>query len=392
MRLRSAGLLDRATKRTVSLGLGALLLLLSLTFAPMILARPARALAGSNVSVTSQDTNGNVITGYYTVLFDSTGQIIKTGYTPVAFTTTAGVQYGLQADSYLNCIFAQWSDGVTSNPRTVTAATGTLSFVAVYNCGIVTTTTTTVSSTTSTTHSTSSTTTMTSSTTSTTTTSTSVGGTSTLTVGSTVNGGGSISGFYTVLYQNGVVVATGYTPAQFKVNNGQSYVVQVQGYNSYYFQYWVDTGSVNFDRTVTPTGSMSLTAVLCNGPPGTCPDPTPVNGITVYVHRIPASYWAPCFALVCSAGTGPGASMYVVLEDSSGNVIQAGFSDEAGITFTGLTPGVTYYVYPEDCDLCHGSQHNVIFNYWTGGSTVRPLAVTVGASLDAWYSCTNNCA
>jgi hypothetical protein len=168
--------------------------------------------------------------------------------------------------------------------------------------------------------------------------------------------------------------------------------VQVQGYGSYYFQYWLGTGSVNPDASFTTNVTLSMTAVLCNGPPGTCPSPTPNGGITVYGHRVQASYWAPCFAAACSAGTGPGASMYFVLTDTLGNVVQTGFANEAGHTFMGLTPGATYYVYPDDCNLCHGSAHNVVFQNWGGGSTVRPLAVTVGNTLDAWFSCTNGCA
>jgi len=119
---------------------------------------------------------------------------------------------------------------------------------------------------------------------------------------------------------------------------------------------------------------------------------TPSAGITVYAHRIPASYWDPCFATTCSAGTGPGASMYFELWDSLGNVVQSGYADENGYTFSGLTAGTTYYVYPADCASCHGSSHDVVFQYWGDSSTVRPMAATEGVTLDAWYSCTNNCA
>jgi hypothetical protein len=116
-------------------------------------------------------------------------------------------------------------------------------------------------------------------------------------------------------------------------------------------------------------------------------------GITVYAHRIPAPYWAPCFATTCSAGTGPGATMYFELYDSSGNIVKSGYADENGYTFLGLNPLVTYYVYPDDCDNCHGSSHDVVFQYWGDNySAERPRAATVGTSLDAWYSCTNNCA
>ena len=333
--------------------------------------------SSSNVAVNSVDQNGNTISGYYTVLYDSSGLVVATGFTPETFSTTAGSAYAVGASSYGTCTFNKWSDGVVSDPRSFTATSGALSFTAIYNCG-----TTTTTSTTSTSYST---------TTSTTTTTSSSGGTSTLTVNTQLNAGGTMTGFYTVLLQNGNVVATGFSPAQFTVTNGQTYSVEIQNYGTYYFQYWQDTGSVNANRLVTISASLSLTAILCNGPPGTCAEPTPTNGITVYVHRIPASYWTPCFALACSAGTGPGASMYVALLDSSGKVVQSGFANEQGYTFTGLTPGTTYYVYPADCDNCHNSTHDVLFTYWGNNSTVRPLPATVGSSLDAWYSCTNNC-
>jgi hypothetical protein len=201
-----------------------------------------------------------------------------------------------------------------------------------------------------------------------------------------------MTGFYVVLSQDNVTVATGYSPAQFTVNDGQTYAVEVDDYSSYYFQYWADTGSVNVNRTFTTASNLSLTAVMCDGPPGTCADPTPADGITVFAHRIPASYWAPCFATACSAGTGPGATMFFELIDSSGNVVQTAYADERGYTFTGLTPGATYHVQADNCNLCHGSTHDVVFQYWGNDtSTANPIAATVGTNLDAWFSCTNGC-
>jgi hypothetical protein len=93
----------------------------------------------------------------------------------------------------------------------------------------------------------------------------------------------------------------------------------------------------------------------------------------------------------CGAGTGPPTTMFFELLDSSGNVVQTGYADERGHTFTGLTPGVTYYVYPEDCDMCHGAPHDVVFQHWGDGSTVRPRAETVGSRVNAWFSCTAGC-
>jgi hypothetical protein len=83
--------------------------------------------------------------------------------------------------------------------------------------------------------------------------------------------------------------------------------------------------------------------------------------------------------------------MYFALYDPSGAFVAGGFANENGYTFTSLNRGVTYYLYPEDCDMCHGSTHDVVFEQWGNGSTASPIAVTVGEDLEAWYSCTNGC-
>ncbi len=84
--------------------------------------------------------------------------------------------------------------------------------------------------------------------------------------------------------------------------------------------------------------------------------------------------------------------MWVVLYDGSGNEVATGFSNENGLVFSGLSPSATYYVYPSDCDQCHGSTHDVLFSQWATGSTTRPLAVVAnGGYVDAWYTCTNGC-
>jgi hypothetical protein len=139
----------------------------------------------------------------------------------------------------------------------------------------------------------------------------------------------------------------------------------------------------------------STALVLVNGTIATAGS----AGITVSAHRIPASYWGPCFATTCtnpdaSCGTsctGEGTAMYFALYDSSGAFIAGGFANENGFTFRGLSRGVTYYLYPEDCDMCHGSAHDVVFEQWENGSTANPISVSVGENLDAWYSCTNGC-
>ena len=137
------------------------------------------------------------------------------------------------------------------------------------------------------------------------------------------------------------------------------------------------------------TGSL---VVLMAVMPGIIPAEAANGTITVYAHRIRASYWDPCFATSCKAGSGPGATMYFEVFNSAGNLVRTGYADEHGHTFTGLNSGVTYYVYPDDCDSCHGSNHNVVFRHWGDGTTDRPRPAHVGARLNAWFACTNGCA
>jgi hypothetical protein len=113
------------------------------------------------------------------------------------------------------------------------------------------------------------------------------------------------------------------------------------------------------------------------------------GSILYRAHRVAAESWDPCFALTCEAGTGPGASMYFVMYDSSGDLIANGFADESGTSIKGLSIGSMYHIYPADCDLCHNSTHNVVFDHWADGSSERPRGFAISSdapvSADAYY-------
>jgi hypothetical protein len=113
------------------------------------------------------------------------------------------------------------------------------------------------------------------------------------------------------------------------------------------------------------------------------------GSILYRAHRVADPAWAACFALTCDAGTGPGASMYFVVYNSSGTIIANGFADETGTVIKGLSVGSTYYVYPTDCNLCHNSTHNVVFDHWADdGSSERPRGFAVSSTqqnADAYY-------
>jgi hypothetical protein len=339
----------------------------------------------STLTVTSKDSSGNVLTGYYTALLNSQGNPISTGYTPnQVYILNNGQSYTVVAENSGNCEFHEWEDTASSNyMRSVTISSDTR-ITAIYNCSSSTTGASANSK---------------------------VGGSSSLHVTAVDTKHDPLSGYYvTLLNASGNVVSTGFTPVTFKTNSGRIYSVQASGFGNCVFIKWSD-GVVNNPRTFTATSATaSFIAVYnCGGSSGSGGVVGSYEGgagpgtITIYDHRIPAGYWADCFALTCSnpldpscntACTGPGASMWVILYDSAGKVVATGFSNENGLTFTGLNPSTTYYLYPSDCDLCHGSTHDVLFAHWgsDNATTTRPLAVVAnGAYVDAWYTCTNGC-
>jgi hypothetical protein len=85
------------------------------------------------------NANNQPISGYYVVLFDSSGNIVATGFTPTQFTVTAGDTYSIQADNYGSCTFNHWliSDvpNNTSNPMTFTFSSTYDDITANYSCG-----------------------------------------------------------------------------------------------------------------------------------------------------------------------------------------------------------------------------------------------------------------
>jgi hypothetical protein len=72
--------------------------------------------------------------------------------------------------------------------------------------------------------------------------------------------GSAISGYYIILEQGGAIVATGFTPYTFTVNDGQTYTVQVDGYRACHFDYWSDSGSAS--QTVSISNDTTYTAFM----------------------------------------------------------------------------------------------------------------------------------
>ena len=171
--------------------------------------------------MTTQDTSGSPISGYYTVLNQSSN-VQATGFTPTTLNLQNGQTYTVQVDDYGSCHFDHWLDtGSTTRARTVDINSAT-AYTAVMNCG---------------------------------------GGSSsfTLTISSSDLSSHELFGYYIVLSQNGNVIQTGYTPTQFTFVNGETYSIQADNYGNCQFYAWGGADHpAYFDNPHTFTASPSL--------------------------------------------------------------------------------------------------------------------------------------
>jgi len=87
-----------------------------------------------SITVNSVGLSGNPITGIWTVLRYSNGTSIISGFTPVTFTASSGIQYVVHVGNYQNDVFNHWNDGNTSNYKTITP-TQNVNLTAYYSTG-----------------------------------------------------------------------------------------------------------------------------------------------------------------------------------------------------------------------------------------------------------------
>jgi hypothetical protein len=180
----------------------------------------------SRLTISTKDTNGNPISGYYTVVNES-GSIAATGFTTATFTLTDGQGYTVQVDNYGSCHFDHWQDTGSKTFWRSVSITGDTQYTAVMNCG--------------------------------------GGSQSSVTVQSTDQNGKTISGYYTALFQNGNEVDTGFTPATFSTTSGLTYSVQVSNYGSCSFVKWSDGVATDPRAFTASSGTTSFTAVYSCG-------------------------------------------------------------------------------------------------------------------------------
>jgi parallel beta-helix repeat protein len=166
--------------------------------------------------------------------------------------------------------------------------------------------------------------------------------------------GNAMSGYYTVLDQNGNTVATGFSPTVFDVSSGQTYSVEVQNYGSCVFDHWSDTGSTDRLRTVTATSSAQVLMAVYD-----CGSPTTTGG--------------PSTISVSGMNSAGGAiTGYYTTLWQDGALVQSCFSP---CSFT-VNAGQAYQVAVAD----FGGE---VFSHWSDGTLTRFYTVNVPGSATA---------
>ncbi|MDE2589125.1 MAG: fibronectin type III domain-containing protein, partial [Patescibacteria group bacterium] len=78
------------------------------------------------LTVSTQLSTGDTLTGMYTELRNSTGQIAASSFSPATFVLKNGAQYTVGMGNFVTYIFDHWADtGSTTNPRPVSISSDT---------------------------------------------------------------------------------------------------------------------------------------------------------------------------------------------------------------------------------------------------------------------------
>jgi hypothetical protein len=166
------------------------------------------------LTVRSVDLRGNPISGLWTVVQSASGAVLQTGFTPLSFTGTVGVQYTISVSNYQTDIFNHWETGSASSVRTLTLGQSTV-ITAYYS----TTNTPT---------------------------------TYTIAVNSYDMHGNPISDLWVEVHSSSdTLLATGFTPFTYTGTYGSTYSVSVANYGNLVFSHWSD-------GVTTPTETFPL--------------------------------------------------------------------------------------------------------------------------------------
>ncbi len=175
----------------------------------------------ATLTINTVDQNGAPIDGLYTVIQSSSGATLATGFSPLTYDATSGLQYTVTVSNYGSYYFSSWSNGTTSQSTAITPSQST-TLTATYQSG--------------------------------------QSAQPTLTVESEYQNGTPISGlFVTVESTGGSVIASGFTPFTFQGTSGATYTVISSNYGPYTFINW-STGSSDNHLTISLSQSTTLIA------------------------------------------------------------------------------------------------------------------------------------
>jgi hypothetical protein len=182
------------------------------------------SMGGGSGTLTVQSANlsGVAITGLYTVVSSTSGEVLQTGFTPLTFSGVVGDQYVVSISNYGSDVFSDWSSGSTSAVQTVTLGDSTVE-TAYYSTG-------------------------------------STPSTYPIDVNSYSLSGSTITGLWVeVQSSSGAVLATGFTPFSYTGTAGSTYSVSVGSYGSDVFSEW-SNGSTDHTYTLTLSQATTLDA------------------------------------------------------------------------------------------------------------------------------------
>lgn len=302
----------------------------------------------NELTVNTQDRNGNAIYGYYTVLYDDKdGSVVDTGFSPATFTLVSGKAYIIQVQDYGNYVFDYWEDeGSFSERDRYISITSDISITAVYRNANEPSPQPEPQPEPA-----------------------PSGGQSSLTIRTEDMYGNEITGYYTVLMQNGAVIETGFSPKTFTLDTDEDYTVSVSDYGSYAFDHWAGSGSEIREMNVefVNDGSDTLTAVYRNVNEQVEPEPSPEPSP-------PPEQITDTISVTTVDSSGNQIYGYYTTLWQDGNVIQSAFSP-AGFT---VSTGQTYQVAVAD----YGQY---VFDHWSDGSYDRFHNAQAGDELVAVY-------
>jgi hypothetical protein len=199
----------------------------------------------STLTIRSEDMAGTQINGYYTTLSQNTD--VTTDFTVATFTLNNDQAYTVSISDYGQYIFDHWKDTNSKTRDRSISITSNTELSAIYrnvndpNPPPPPT------------------------------------GQSSLTVTTYDATNKQINGYYTTVSKDGKA-ASGFSPAKFTLNNGQTYVVSVSDYGAFVFDHWKDTNSKTRDRSISITSNTELSAIYRNVNDPNPPPPPPPTG------------------------------------------------------------------------------------------------------------------